>query len=223
MRKPSAIFFFIILVFPAFAQETAQAADNPIFVEASRLYRTKQYDAAIAKYEEALKADSSDVRIYLNMSVIYRILGNYPKAIETLQNGLKNANRNRYKLFLNIGDCYYAKKELHQAEKNYSAAVDDNGLYPDSYLQRANTRMDLQLTKEAAGDYRTYLRLKPNAPQRPKIEQLLALLDKEAADQAALLDNILNSLKNASSGTHTDSAGVDDFKDTGSSGGDILD
>ena len=210
-------------MFPAFAQDDTLSAGNAVFQDASRLYRTKQYEAALAKYEEALKADPSDVRIYLNMSVIYRILNNYPKAIETLQDGLKNATRNRYMLFINIGDCYYTKSDFTNAQKYYSAAIEDNGLYPDSYLQRANARMDLKLVKEAAVDYRTYLRLKPDAPQRPKIEQLLALLDKEAANQAALLDNILNSLKNASSGTHTDSAGVDDFKDTGTSGGDILD
>ncbi len=54
----------------------------------------KQYDEAIADFEQAIKLDSSNVDAYLNLAQLYERKENKPKAIETLTQALKLAPSN---------------------------------------------------------------------------------------------------------------------------------
>ena len=89
-------------------------------------------------------------------------------------------------------------------------------------LNRANTRVHLVKYPEAITDYETYLRLKPDTWQREEIEKLIALLRQSIDEQKDLLESVLNSIKNASVNTQTESAGTEDFQDTGGTDLDII-
>jgi len=180
-------------------------------------------DEARVQFEAALVRDSRNEKIYYYLGMIYQQLGNNPKAIEVMRNGLLVAKSMANDLYYNIGNNYFFLKDYTLAEKNYSLAIGEDSLFSMAYLNRANSRMRLIQYKTAVEDYKTYLRLEPKTPQRPQIEALIAMLEQDMNAQADLLQNVLNSIQNASSGTKTESAGTADYKDTGTENIDILD
>jgi tetratricopeptide (TPR) repeat protein len=73
----------------------------------------------------------------------------------------------------NLGNIYYAKGNIPQAEEFYTRALDANPSYASAYLNRANARLSRQALPEAIADYEAYLSLEPGSAQRGKIQQLI--------------------------------------------------
>jgi len=191
--------------------------------EGEKLFVWDKPEEARPKLEEALLRDSQNERIYYYLSIVYQQLKNPVKAIEVLQRGLPLAQRMKDVMLYQIALNYQLLGDNNLAEKYYSLALETNGVLADAYLNRANSRMKLLRYKEAIEDYRSYLRLKPEARQRKEIEKLIALLEQDFANQEKLLQSILDSLKNASTDTKTNSAGIDEFRDTSNDEVDIMD
>jgi len=169
--------------------------------------------------ESALNDDPANEKVYLYLGIIYQQLGNTQQAIDILKRGLAVATAYRELFYYNIGNDLFSRKDFATAEEMYTSAIGANKSLPDSYLNRANTRMQLQNLDGALADYTLFLQLAPQDPQRPAIEKLIDLLrraqdDKLAAAQAeqakreaelarqkALMNDILNSLNNAGDST----------------------
>ena len=110
------------------------------------------------------------------------------------------------------------------AEQMYSNALQINGALEVAYLNRANARLELEEFQEARQDYIDYLQLDPATHQRENIEKLIALLGQlieeaerkrleELERQKALLDEVLDTLKNASEDTRNLSAGSEEIQE----------
>jgi len=162
--------------------------------------------------ESALNDDPSNEKTYLYLGIIYQQLGDLQKAIEILKRGLGVASAYKDLFYYNMGNDFFARKEFAFAEEMYTSAITSNKSLSESYLNRANTRLQLQNYDGALGDYSLFLQLAPQDPQRPSIEKIMALLrqaqdDKEKARQAelakqqALMKDVLNSLNNAGDST----------------------
>jgi len=162
--------------------------------------------------ESALNDDPSNEKIYLYLGIIYQQLGDPQKAIDILKRGLGIAAAHKDLFYYNMGNDFFSRKEFAFAEGMYTSAIDSNKNFSESYLNRANTRLQLQNYDGALGDYSLFLQLSPQDPQRPNIEKIMALLrkaqdDKESARQAelarqqALMKDVLNSLNNAGDST----------------------
>jgi Tfp pilus assembly protein PilF len=162
--------------------------------------------------ESALNDDPSNEKIYLYLGIIYQQLGDPQKAIDILKRGLGIAAAYKDLFYYNMGNDFFSRKEFAFAEGMYTSAIDSNKNFSESYLNRANTRLQLQNYDGALGDYSLFLQLSPQDPQRPNIEKIMALLrkaqdDKESARQAelarqqALMKDVLNSLNNAGDST----------------------
>jgi hypothetical protein len=93
-----------------------------------------------------------------------------------------------------------------------------------AYLNRANSRLELEEFQDARQDYIDYLRLDPDSPQRANIEKIIALLgqaieeaerarQEELARQQALLNEVLDTLNNASEDTRNLSAGSEEIQE----------
>ena len=115
-------------------------------------------------------------------------------------------------LYYNIGNNFFIRKEYSAAEEMYTSALAANARLPEASLNRANSRLALKSYEPAIADYTLFLQLRPDDPQRPKIEELIRLLRgsldekarlaaEEAARQAALMNEVLNALNNAGEGT----------------------
>jgi len=158
--------------------------------------------------EGALDEDPGNERIYLYLGIVYQQLGDLQRAIEVLKRGLNVAAEYKDVLYYNIGNDFFARKEYTFAEEMYTSAVSANRNLAEGYLNRANARLQLEGYEGAIADYTLYLQLKPQDPQRPKIEEVVRLLRQaldekekkhldELARQKALMNDVLNSLNNA--------------------------
>ncbi len=111
-----------------------------------------------------------------------------------------------------MGNDFFSRKDFTTADEMYTHAIDSNKNLSESYLNRANARLQLQNLDGALADYTLFLQLAPQDPQRPSIEKVMALIrqaqdDKEKARQAelakqqALMNDVLKSLNNAGDAT----------------------
>ncbi len=192
------------------------------FETGEKLFNQNKPREAKPVLETALLRDSSNEKIYLYLGIIYEQLNDPADAIEILRRGLLVAKDIKDKLYFDIGNNYFKQGDNTLADKNYTLAIAENSVFADAYLNRANVRVRMIKYPEAIDDYKTYLRIKPNAPQREEIEKLIRLLQQSIDEQKDLLNSVLNSIKNASVDTQTESAGTEQFQKTDNTGLDII-
>ena len=120
-----------------------------------------------------------------------------------------------------MGNNFFSRKEYTLAEEMYTNAVAADGKLAEGYLNRANARLQLQSWDGALTDYTIFLQLRPQDAQRPRIEEVIRLLQRagderekmrqeELAKQKALMNDVLNSLNNA--GEDTKNVSVESIK-----------
>jgi tetratricopeptide (TPR) repeat protein len=179
----------------------------------------------------AIEQEPGRTELFLYLGVAYEQLGEYRQAVEAYRRGLTGAGGKKAALHHNIGTNYLRLGELESAEEHFTKALQEDGEYPPAYLNRANTRVKLEQYEKAVADYRLYLSVKPNTPQRGSIEQMIALLqDKQELAEAQrlaeeqkrkeeerkrkeLLDQVLNSLEESGEETKNLSAGTGEVKE----------
>jgi tetratricopeptide (TPR) repeat protein len=188
------------------------AAGSAFFEKGEAAFVANRPQEARPLLEGALAEDPSNQVIYLYLGIVYQQLGDTEKAIATFQRGLGVPGTRRDLLYYNIGNNLFSRKDYAAAEAMYGSALSENGRLAEASLNRANARLALRSFEPAIADYTLFLQLRPDDPQRPKIEELLRLLRgqldeearrkaEEAARQAALMDQVLNALNNAGEGT----------------------
>ncbi len=192
------------------------------FEAGEKLFMQNKPREAKSKLETALVKDNSNEKIYLYLGIIYEQLNDPVGAINILRRGLLITKNIKDMFYFNIGNNYFQQGDNTLADKNYTLAIAENSVYAPAYLNRANARVRLIKYPEAIEDYETYLRLEPDTWQREDIERLIALLRQSIDEHKNLLDSVLNSIKNASVNTQTESAGTEDFQDTGGTDLDII-
>ena len=192
--------------------------------QGEKFFLENKPQAALPLLEQALYENPDNERIYLYLGAVYEQLNNPDKSIQVLRRGLNVATSLKDLMYYNLGNNLFRQKEYTLAEQMYSNALETNRTFEDVYLNRANARLELASYAAARDDYIEYLRLAPNNPQREPIERLIALLaglldeqqrlkDEELAKQKALLNEVLNSLKNASEDTRNLSAGSENIQE----------
>jgi tetratricopeptide (TPR) repeat protein len=180
--------------------------------EAEKLLWEDKPELARPLLEDALNSDPKNEKVYNYLGIVYQQLGDNKKAIMLMQRGLDIATDTKPVLYCNIGNNFYTLGEKIFAEENYSKAIALNSYYAEPYLNRANARVELKKYQDAINDYERYLILMPNTLKRPEIEAMIAMLmgaiqdhdrkkAEELAKEKALMDEIMNSLKNASEDT----------------------
>jgi tetratricopeptide (TPR) repeat protein len=161
--------------------------------------------------EGALNEDPANETLYLYLGIVYQQLGDREKAIATFKRGLAVPGTRKDLLYYNIGNTFFSRGEHTTAEEMYTSALAVNARLPEASLNRANARLVLKSYEGAIADYTLFLQLRPDDPQRPRIEEVIRLirlsLDDEAkkradelARQAALMNEVMNALNNAGDG-----------------------
>jgi len=179
---------------------------------------------ALPHLEKALYENPQEEKIYLYLGIVYEQLNDTEKSIQILKRGLNVSQGYKDLFYYNLGNNHFRKQEFTVADQMYSNALKVNGALGVAYLNRANARLELENYQEARQDYIDYLRLDPDTPQRENIEKLIALLGQvieeaererleELERQKALLDEVLDSLKNASEDTRNLSAGSEQIQE----------
>ena len=179
---------------------------------------------ALPHLEKALYEAPKNEQVYLYLGIVYEQLNNPDKAIQILKRGLGVAERYKDLFYYNLGNNLFRQQEFTLAEQMYSNALEVNGQLPEAYLNRANARLEIESYPAAREDYIAYLRLDPTTPQRENIEKIIALLggileeqerqrQEELARQKELLNEVLNTLQNASEDTRNLSAGSEEIQE----------
>jgi tetratricopeptide (TPR) repeat protein len=178
---------------------------------------------ALPHLEKALYENPQEEKIYLYLGIVYEQIGDTEKSIQILKRGLNVSEGYKDLFYYNLGNNHFRRQEFTVAEQMYSNALQINGALEVAFLNRANSRLELEEFQDARQDYIDYLRLDPDTPQRENIEKLIALLGRaieeaerkrleELERQKALLNEVLDTLKNASEDTRNLSAGSEEIQ-----------
>ena len=192
--------------------------------EAEKLFLENKPVEALPALEAALYEDPQNEKIYLYLGIVYAQLGDAEQSLKIMRRGLNVAQTLKDRLYYNIANLLFQQRDYRLSEEMYSKALEANRQLGEGYLNRAQARMELQDYTNARTDYIQYLRLVPTTPQRPEIEKLIALLEQalaaaelrqqqELEQQQALLNSVLDSLKNASEDTRNLSAGSEEIEE----------
>ena len=203
--KRLAAFALLILARTAFAA-------SPSFDAGKELYLFNKPSEARPLLEKAITEDPTNELAYLYLGIVYEQLKDPKKAISVFKRGLVISSEYRVNFLYDIGLNYYKQKEYTFAEQSFTDAITEDPAFSAAYRDRANTRMELEKYDGAVADYTEFLSLKPDDHQRPQIEEVLrrlglmmdAIAQKKAdelARQKALMNSVLDALKNASDDT----------------------
>jgi tetratricopeptide (TPR) repeat protein len=136
---------------------------------------------ALGFLEGVLLQDPGHVRASLYLGVVYLQLGRPEDAIAIYRKILPRAGNEAARVAFNLGEVYSSLENSEYAEEFYTQALTLDSAYAPAYLNRANLRIKKGDLLEALPDYELYLTLEPRSPQRPQIEQLIALIRGEFA------------------------------------------
>lgn len=114
---------------------------------------------------------------YLGLS--YFQLGDFQNSVEAFNKGLGVTGTNKKLLAFNQGNSYYALRDYKSAAKSFSLALTaDPGFY-NALLNRANSYLMADNLSGALDDYKRYIIVVPEDPQKPEIIQLISALENE--------------------------------------------
>jgi tetratricopeptide (TPR) repeat protein len=192
--------------------------------QGEKLFLENKPREALPHLEKALYENPQEEKIYLYLGIVYEQLNDTEKSIQILKRGLNVSQGYKDLFYYNLGNNHFRMQEFTVAAQMYSNALKINGALEVAYLNRANARLELEEFQDARQDYIDYLRLDPDTPQRENIEKLIALLAQimeeaerarleEMERQKALLNEVLDTLKNASEDTRNLSAGTEEIQE----------
>lgn len=223
MKKNWFILFICIIVTGLGAQS--------MFEEGENLLLNNQLKDAAMMFEAVIEQEPDNVQAYLYLGYIYEVKQDYNSAISVLSDGVVKTSSKQEQFYFNIANNYFKSGDFEMAASMYSRSMQGRSGFAEPYLNRANCRVNTGEYSLAVRDYNLFLNMKPDDPQRPKIEKMISLLElsivedenrrqdeeqrriAEAARQKALLDSVLNSLSNAGSDTTNLSAESENIED----------
>jgi tetratricopeptide (TPR) repeat protein len=192
--------------------------------QGEQLFLADKPQQALPLLEKALLENPQEEKAYLYLGITYEQLNDTQKAIQVFKRGLNVARQLKHLFYFDLGNEYFRLEEYTLAEQMYSNAIEAQAGLADAYLNRANARLELQSYQAARQDYIDYLKLEPESWQRASIEKLIALLGQLLEDQErerlaelerqkALMNEVLDTLKNASEDTRNLSAGSEKIQE----------
>ncbi|MBR1715245.1 MAG: tetratricopeptide repeat protein [Treponema sp.] len=163
--------------------ERKAAADRQdAYEEAVEAFQLNKPAEAIPLLEAFLgdeKHGAYNPDVYVYLSAAYYQIEEYQKSIDVCELGLSKEGTNYKVLYFNEGNAAYALGQYMKAASLYEKSRGVDSQYAPATLNLANAFLRQDKIEEARDDYVLYLELKPDTPQRPEIERLIALLNEE--------------------------------------------
>jgi tetratricopeptide (TPR) repeat protein len=210
----------------AFSALTSLAAAAGSYEEGERLFREDKPAEAAPLLERAILEPGTDERAWLYLALSYQQLGRLDEAAAVLRKGVGQSLRFKSLFYFDLGNLFVLQGKNSFAAELFGQALEIDSALAPAFLNRANALLATKDYGGASRDYRRYLELEPESPQRAGIEELLKRLDagiaeservaaeaeaKRQAEEAArkdLLDRMSASLKAAADETTSISAGA---------------
>lgn len=207
----------------------AQTGASRLYDQAIEAIQRDDAAAAVPLLEAHLQVAPTDADAVRVLAYAYERIGHTESAVALLGRAAGDSRlsgNQRALVAFDRGSALARSGQWNQAQDAFGQAIAFNSNLSQAYLNRANAALNGLAFEQAVTDYRLYLVLEPTTPQRPQIEQVLALLENaveqerqaaaerarleaEAERQAevarqeaeqrrqAVLDSILNSLDTA--------------------------
>jgi tetratricopeptide (TPR) repeat protein len=200
------------------------------FIRAEELFMQNKPQEAAVYLENTVAEEPTHAKAFLYLGIVYEQMGRTDEAIAAYRRILPRAGILIAPVANNLGNAYFKKGNMEEAESFYTRALEADLGYASAYLGRANTRIKSGSLKAAITDYEQYLVLQPRSPQRTDIERLIGfiraelaeaerqrLLAEEAARAEAerkqrLLDEVSASLQSAAGASQGLSSGAEDVE-----------
>ena len=161
--------------------------------EGERLFNENQPDKAAPVLEKESAEGRVEANTFNILGLSYFQLGDYVKAMDAFERGMKNPVSNRRQIAFNEGSVAYTRGDYIKAENCFSLAIAARPDFSQAILNRANTRIMTQKYKEAEADYRRFLELEPDDEQADNIRLLLSYLTedlrKKEEDEARIAES----------------------------------
>ena len=175
MKKTLCTVLMLVLVFAwCFGQDS--------FARGTDLFMQNKPQEAVVYLENSITEDPSHIKAYLYLGIAYEQIGRTDEAIAVYRQILERAGDLTANIASNLGNVYFKKGSITEAEVMYTQALEANQVYAAAWLGRANTRIRKGSLQDAISDYERYLLLEPRSSQRPSIERLVAYIRAEFAD-----------------------------------------
>jgi len=218
-------FFIVLFIFAAvwgFGQTN--------FARGQELFMQNKPAEAAVYLENSLTEEPSRVEAYLYLGIVYEQTGRTDEAIAVYRQIMGRAGNLTANVTTNLGNAYFKKGSIAEAERMYTQALNADAVYALAYLGRANAKMKRNALMDAVSDYEQYLLLDPRAPQRRPIEQLILKIKGEYAEaerkrlvaeevarleaerKQRLLDEVSASLQGAAGASKGLSTGAEDIE-----------
>jgi len=214
------------------ADSAAMPSDGPdLRKQGIDLFMDNKPVEAVPFLENALQQNPADTDLYMYLASCYEQLGNYEAALQTYRDALENTKTRKADFYYNMGNTLQQLGRYQDALESYGDAIERDRNLARAYLNRANVFVREFDFSRALADYRVYLSLNPNSPQRENIEKMISLLSEKivAAEKARLeeerrrqeeerrrqelLEQVLNSLEESGEETRNISAGTGEVKE----------
>jgi tetratricopeptide (TPR) repeat protein len=153
------------------------------FAQGEELFIRNKPREALGYLETAVAEDPAHIRAALYLGMAYEQLNRAEDAIAVYRRILPRGGAETARIAYNLGNAYYNQGNVTFASQYYTQAIEADPAYASAYLNRANTLIRTNSLKEAILDYEFYLSLEPHSPQRPRIEELVALIREEFAEE----------------------------------------
>jgi tetratricopeptide (TPR) repeat protein len=186
------------------------------FARGEELLMLNQPAQAVDFLLRAIAEEPANTLASLYLGIVYEQLGRMDEAIALYRRILPSAGNLSATVANNLGNVYFQRGNLNDAEQFYTQAIGFNPSFPSAYLGRANTRIRAGNLQNAITDYEQYLRLEPNSSRRTNIEQLVSLIQTESMaeemrrmERQRLLDGVAASLQAVAETSQGISAGAE--------------
>jgi tetratricopeptide (TPR) repeat protein len=185
---------------------------------------------AAAWFEDTIAQNPGDIKTFLYLGMVYEQLDRIDEAIAVYRQVLDHAGELTANVANNLGNAYFRKGSVSEAEALYTQALNADRAYAPAYLGRANSRIKKGMLNEAVFDYEQYLLIEPRSSQRQSIERLINYIKAEYAEaerkrlvaeelaraeaerRQRLLDEITASLQTAAGASQGLSSGAEDLE-----------
>ena len=182
MKTKQVAFYTFFLTF-FFALCVCKGSNLYAETEGEKLFKSNRPAEAILFLEDEINNGTASSAAYNYLGLAYYQTGDYQNSVDAFAKGLKVPATNKKVLSYNQGNAYYAMGDYDNAAKSYSLALSADAKYTQALLNRGNAYLMAQKYSETISDYERYIVMEPDDPQRPKLEQLIALLKQEIVRQ----------------------------------------
>ncbi len=137
-----------------------------------------EFAAAITNYNQALKLQPDDAKIYYKRALVHYEIGDYEQAIEDYNQAIK-INFNDAKAYSKRGLARYQLGDYEAAIEDYNQAIRINPYVAIVYINRADARSHIGDNQGAIEDYTQAIKINPNYAIGDKHSGMARYLIKE--------------------------------------------